>query len=48
MEQHAPQGDGELYYQDAGHKMKDPSKVKLANIRSANFIPSRFRTPAFR
>ncbi len=46
MEHPAPQDGGELYHQDAGHKMKAPSKGKLANRRSANFIPYRRRAPA--
>ena len=48
MEHPAPQDGGELYHQDAGHKMKAPSKGKLANLRSANFIPYRRRALAVR
>ena len=48
MEHPAPQEGGELYHQDAGHKMKAPSKEKLANLRSADFITSRRRAPEVR
>ena len=39
MEHPAPQDGGEVYHQDAGHKMKATYKGKLASIRPANFIP---------
>ena len=48
MEHPAPQDGGELYHQDAGHKIKAPSKGNLANLRYAKFISSRRRAPAAR
>ena len=48
MEHPAPQDGGELYHQDAGHKMKAPSKEKLASLRPANYIFSRRRALAVR
>ena len=48
MEHPTPQDGGELYHQDAGHKMKAPSKGNLANLRYAKFISSRRRDPAAR
>ena len=41
MEHPAPLGGGKLYHQDAGHKMKAPSKGNLASLRPAKFIPFR-------